>query len=449
MTRQVVKCILVMKKRSLIFSLILSLMLSVSFSDMLCIPSYADKISDLESEKEEIEKKKKEASAEKEKDEEAMNEANEKADSISGDMESVESEIEEVDEELVATIAAVEMVKDEITKKEAEIEETTIKYEEALKTEEDQYEAMKLRIKFLYEKGDFTYMQMLMEAKNFSDLVNKAEYVEKLYEYDRRLLLEYQEARQNTYDLKVQLEDEKDELDADKEELEEEESYLNELLNSKKAEYDSYQAQYNKAVQEAAQYKKNIQKRNEEIKKLEKESADKQSEIEAEKAAEAALKAEEERKAEEARRAQESGSSSSSSSSSSESSASSSKSYNSSASYNSGSKGNDIANYALQFVGNPYVAGGTSLVSGCDCSGFVMRVYKDFGYTLPRTSTSMRSVGTEVSYDDARPGDIVCYAGHVAIYLGGGRIVHASTQKTGIKTGSIFYKEFITIRRVV
>ncbi len=437
-----------MKKRSLIFSLILLIALSVSFSDTLCIPSYADKISDLESEKEEIEKKKKEASDEKKKEEEAMNEANEKAESISGDMESVESEIEEVDEELVTTIAAVEMVKEEITKKEAEIEETTIKYEEALKTEEDQYEAMKLRIKFLYEKGDFTYMQMLMEAKNFSDLVNKAEYVEKLYEYDRRLLLEYQEARQNTYDLKIQLEDEKDELDADKEELEEEEKYLNEILESKKAEYDSYQAQYNKAVQEAAQYKKNIQKRNEEIKKLEKESADKQSEIEAEKAAEAARKAEEERRAEEARRAQEGGSSSSSSSSS-ESSGSSSKSYSSSASFNSGSKGNDIANYALQFVGNPYVPGGTSLVSGCDCSGFVMRVYKDFGYTLPRTSTSMRSVGTEVSYDDARAGDIVCYAGHVAIYLGGGRIVHASTQKTGIKTGSIFYKEFITIRRVV
>ena len=437
-----------MKKRSLIFSLILSIALSVSFSDVLCIPSYADKISDLESEKEEIEKKKKEASDEKKKEEEAMNEANEKAESISGDMESVESEIEEVDEELVATIAAVEMVKEEITKKEAEVEETTIKYEEALKTEEDQYEAMKLRIKFLYEKGDFTYMQMLMEAKNFSDLVNKAEYVEKLYEYDRRLLLEYQEARQNTYDLKIQLEDEKDELDADKEELEEEEKYLNEILESKKAEYDSAQAQYNKAVQEAAQYKKNIQKRNEEIKKLEKESADKQSEIEAEKAAEAARKAEEERRAEEARRAQEGGSSSSSSSSS-ESSGSSSKSYSSSASFNSGSKCDDIANYALQFVGNPYVPGGTSLVSGCDCSGFVMRVYKDFGYTLPRTSTSMRSVGTEVSYDDARAGDIVCYAGHVAIYLGGGRIVHASTQKTGIKTGSIFYKEFITIRRVV
>ncbi len=437
-----------MKKRSLIFSLILSIVLSVSFSDAFCIPSYADRISDLENEKEEIEKKKKEASDEKKKEEEAMNEANEKAESISGDMESVESEIEEVDEELVATIAAVEMVKDEITKKEAEIEVTTAEYEEAQRIEEEQYEAMKLRIKFLYEKGDFTYIQMLMEAKNFSDLVNKAEYVEKLYEYDRRLLLEYQEARQKTYELKIQLEDEKDELDADKEELEEEEKYLNEILETKKAEYDSYQAQYNKAVQEAAQYKKNIQKRNEEIRKLEKESADKQSEIEAEKAAEAARRAEEERRAEEARRAQEGGSSSSSSGSS-EGSGSSSKTYNSSASYNSGSKGNDIANYALQFVGNPYVAGGTSLVSGCDCSGFVMRVYRDFGYTLPRTSTSMRSVGTEVSYDDARAGDIVCYAGHVAIYLGNGRIVHASTQKTGIKTGSIFYKEFITIRRVV
>ncbi|MCR4990074.1 MAG: C40 family peptidase [Lachnospiraceae bacterium] len=434
-----------MKKRVLPLLWALIFVLAAYGSDIAAIHAFADKISDLESEKEEIEKKKKEAADEKKKEEQALNSANEKASELSGDMESVESEIEEVDEELVATIAAVEIVKDEISAKEAEIEVTTREYEEAKATEEAQYEAMKLRIKYLYEKGDFTYMQMLMEAKSFSDLINKVEYVEKLYEYDRRLLLEYQEAKETTLELKLQLEEEKDELDADMAELEEEENYLNELLDAKKAEYDSYQAQYDNAVKEAEKFKASVQKKNEEIRKLEAEASAKQSEIDAEK------KAEEERKAAEERERLASSGSSSMSSSGASSSApeSSSKSYSAATNFNSGSKGQDIANYALQFVGNPYVPGGTSLVSGCDCSGFVMRVYKDFGYTLPRTSTSMRSVGSEVSYENARAGDIVCYAGHVAIYLGGGQIVHASTQKTGIKTGSIFYKEFITIRRVV
>lgn len=114
-----------------------------------------------------------------------------------------------------------------------------------------------------------------------------------------------------------------------------------------------------------------------------------------------------------------------------------------------GSTGADIAQYACQFVGNPYVAGGTSLTNGADCSGFVQAVYKQYGYNLPRNSTAQRSAGREVSYEEAQPGDIICYAGHVAIYLGGGRIVHASTERTGIKYGYANYKPIITVRRIV
>ncbi len=111
--------------------------------------------------------------------------------------------------------------------------------------------------------------------------------------------------------------------------------------------------------------------------------------------------------------------------------------------------GTSVANFALQFVGNPYVYGGTSLTNGADCSGFVQSVYKNFGVSLPRTSSSQRSVGTDVGgIGNAQPGDIVCYSGHVGIYIGNGQIVHASTTATGIKVSNATYKTILSVRRI-
>lgn len=356
--------------------------------------------------------------AERDKTQQELEQANSTLSNLKEEREGIEEEINTLDEELMEVMASISMVEDEIVELEGQIEETEEDLKEAIADEEAQYEAMKKRIQYMYEKGDYSYLELLLECKNMSDLVSKSEYVEELYEYDRKMLIKYQEARQLVEDTKEKLLMEQEELEVSKHELDEEKAGLDELLEEKKAEASDYDAEIAKVKQAATLFKVKIKQQNAQIKKLEEE--------EAKKAAEEAAKAS-------------AGKSNSSNVDSS-----------SIISGASGSaKGKDIANFACRYVGNPYVAGGTSLTNGADCSGFTFAIYKEFGISLPRTSTAQRGAGREVSLSDAQPGDIVCYAGHVAIYIGGGRIVHASTPSTGIKYGNVNYKPVITVRRIV
>ena len=111
--------------------------------------------------------------------------------------------------------------------------------------------------------------------------------------------------------------------------------------------------------------------------------------------------------------------------------------------------GQAIVDYACQFIGNPYVWGGTSLTNGADCSGFVQSVFAHFGISLPRTTWDMENVGTPVSYDQAIPGDIILYDGHVGIYMGDGQIVNAINSSRGIGILPATYTSIITVRRLI
>lgn len=112
--------------------------------------------------------------------------------------------------------------------------------------------------------------------------------------------------------------------------------------------------------------------------------------------------------------------------------------------------GQQVVDEALKYVGNKYVSGGNSLTNGTDCSGFTKLIYAKFGYNLPRYSGDQRYSGTGVTLAEARPGDLICYPGHVAIYMGNNRIVHASTPENGIKTGTVYIgKRIIGVRRIL
>ena len=400
-------------------SLILILILALSTTHT----AYATSVSDLQKQRQEKENEKKGTQGQ-------LDSLNDQINDLSGEKEDVEAQISGLTSQIAEIMASVSLLEDEIADTEEQIKQAQKDYDAAKEKEDAQYSAMKKRIQYLYEKGETSYIELLMAAKSWSDMLNKAEYVQEIYTYDRNMLDDYAATVKQVAALKESLEEQKSELQAAEYELEQEKASLQESLDEQKAIAADYDVQLAKAKQEAAAYKAKIKQQNAEIQKLA--------------SAEQAKKAEEEAK----RKAAEQKNNSSSQNSSGTAPPSAGGSKTVPPKMGSGT-GSDIAQYACQFVGNPYVPGGTSLTNGADCSGFTQSVYRVYGYSLPRNSSSQRSAGREVSYEEAQPGDLICYAGHVAIYLGNGRIVHASSVKTGIKYGYATYKPILSVRRIV
>ena len=414
-----------------------------------------------------------------------------KINNLEDQKQTLSAEIDQLDSDLVNIMVEIEILDGELSDKGAQIEQTKADLAVAEENKQKQYEAMKKRIQYLYEKGgDDAWAQMLFQASDFTSLLNQAEYVQQMYDSDRNSLEEFKETVQQVKDLGDQLDSEKAELEEMNQEYQNRQASMQTQLEEKKATSSDYDAQIAQAQNQAAQYTELIRQQNAEIQKIEEEekkaaeeAARKAAEEAAKKAAaeEAAKKEQEEankkaadeaaKKAAEASKkssytsgsntAASSGSSTSSknNTSGSSSSAATSKDNGSSSSGSSGSSGSSVSynptgqsvvNYACQFVGNPYVWGGTSLTNGADCSGFIMSVYAKFGVSLPHSSGAMAGCGRGVSYSEAMPGDIICYAGHVAIYMGGGQIVHASNAKDGIKiSGNAAYRPIVAVRRVL
>ncbi len=358
-------------------------------------------------------------------------------------------EIEELDTEMVALLTDINLIEEAIENKEADIEQTQIEYDAAVAEKDKQYESMKIRIQFMYEQGDASYLHIFFSSKNMSDMLNKASYVEELYEYDRRLLEEYEAVVQQVADLQDRLEEEKSELETSKTELEEEQAYVEEVLARKKEEYENYNLMLAKAKQEAAAYTARIRQETAQIKKLEEEERRRREEEERK------CREEEERRRLEqeallASQGNSDGGSNTDAGSSTTNDNSGQGSSTPAVTSSGGSgKGKQIADFACQYIGYPYVAGGTSLTNGADCSGFTMAVFREFGISLPRSSYAQSGVGRAVSYAEAQPGDIIYYGGHVGIYIGNGQIVHASTERTGIKITAATYRSIVTVRRIV
>lgn len=406
-------------------------------------PVWAATSSDLEKQKTQAEQQKKTTQSQ-------LDKANGVASGIAGQKNAVGDKIDETNSDLVEVIANVDLIEEEISEKETQINQTQQEYDQAKKQEDDLYAAMKERIRFMYEKGDASYVELLMKATSYADMMNKASYVEKLYDYDRQQLKKFVEAQQKALAYQNQLEDEKSDLETSEYELKGEKEHMETVLAEYKKQYSDFDVQLAKAQQDAAAYKAQVKQQTAAINALTDQITQKKAEEEAaRKAAEEAAKAAEaaKKKAEESQKSDSSDNTDNNSNDDDNDSGSSSgsKSYNAPGS----ATGSNVASFATQFVGNPYVPGGTSLTDGADCSGFVWAVYHSFGISVPRTSWALQSAGTEVSYDDAQPGDVICYAGHVAIYIGNGCIVHASTQRTGIKIGNAAYKPMITVRRIL
>ena len=318
----------------------------------------------------------------------------------------LQNEINSLDQELVGVLTNINELESDIAQKNEDIADAENDIKEAQKAADEKYEEMKVRMKYMYEKGDDDIITIFLESGSLTEFINRVEYANTVYEYDRNQLDEYQVMIKQIESLKAGLEQEKVSLQAQQNRLAAQKQSLNSMIATKRTQVADFDAQLARARELAAR------------------------QAAAQQAAQATA-------TQKANTANVSGDTSSGG--------------DKNPAPATNKSGGAVVSYAMQFIGNPYKWGGTSLTDGCDCSGFVYRVYQHFGIDYGRlTSDGFLGVGQAVSFNNIQAGDVVVYSGHVAIYDGAGGIVEAQSTKAGITNNrSVSCKPILGIRRLV
>ncbi len=331
-------------------------------------------------------------------------------------------------------LAAQKKLQADITSKQAEIEQNQKDLAAAQEKQQEQYDAMKKRIQFMYENSaEDNIWTAIIESNGITDMLNRIEYVSDVYDSDRALMDSYQAAVEQVKEIGTKLDNDMNELTAMQDDYEKQQADVEAAIVALENQKEQYASQIAQAQQQAENYQNIITAQGKII-----------QEQEAAAAAAAAAAA----------RANSSSGSSSYDGGGAGKGGSIASDYAAGGGKNPGAStgvsGSSVVSYAMQFVGNPYVWGGNSLTNGVDCSGFVHEVYAHFGISTPRYSQAFKSVGQAVSFDNIQPGDVVVYPGHVAIYAGGGVIVEAQSTKAGITANrSVQCHTILAIRRLV
>jgi len=297
---------------------------------------------------------------------------------ITNDQQQAQTELKRLQNELSVLLSQMDEVQGKMADVTTAMDQATVELQQAQDTQKQQYQDMKLRIKYMYEDQDATIMETLMTSDSMGEVLNKAEYMQKVYDYDRQKLDEMAVTSKTISDKKTQLTQQQDDLNVLQTDLTSKQTLLYTTISDKQKTVDNFPALLAAATEAASK------------KRMAEEAA-------AAQAAQTVF-----------------------------------------ASYPAGdaSVGQSVVSLAYKYIGTPYRSGGSD-AGGFDCSGFTSFLYRQFGITLSRTTGGQMSGGTRIaSLSDALPGDIICYAGHVALYVGNGQIVHASVPGSTVKQAS-------------
>ena len=374
---------------------------------------------------------------------EELNDVKEQLENLEGQYDDVEGQLSEKAEALSDLLADQEILENDIAETQIIIDQTKVDLENANLEEREAYDAMMLRIQYMYENSTLeTLWDAIINAKGFADLLNRVEYITQVHNTDRMMLEDYKAIVEEIEVLAAELDAEMNDLVTLQEVYEHQEVELENAMAALEAEAADFQEQITAAEKRAKELAEYIEEQNRLI-------AEKKRQEELRREQERQEKLRQEQLRQQQLQQQQNNSNNGGSKKPSTSGG-----YLTDSSYDpafsSNVSGSELVSYALQFVGNPYVWGGNSLTKGCDCSGFVNQVYKKFGFSMPRYSQAFKSVGQPVAFENIKAGDIVVYPGHVAIYIGNGRIVEAQSSKAGITSNrSVTCNTITAIRRVL